>query len=67
MTRAYTYSHPLPFGDSHWVKKEKVKPLVLAVRRLLDDMYEFGNPSDSKYPQEVEDALQALLYEKDTA
>jgi len=62
MARTYTYSRPLPFGDSLWVKKEEVKPLVIAVRNLLDNIYEFGDPTDSLFMENVEDALKKLLY-----
>jgi hypothetical protein len=60
LVRAYSWHHPLPFGDSHWVKKSDVEPLVQAVRRLLDNIYEFGAPTEHDYVDPVEDQLLKL-------
>lgn len=61
MGRTNDWDHPLPFGDSLWVKKSEVEPLTIAVRRLLDNLYEFGEPTDEVIVEQVETALQALL------
>jgi hypothetical protein len=57
----YDWNHPLPFGDSQWVEKAEVEPLTIAMRRLLDNIYEFGTPTDSELLEQVEEDLQRLL------
>jgi len=41
-------------------RKSDVRSLILAVRRMLDNIYEFGAPTDSIFVEQVEDALQRL-------
>jgi hypothetical protein len=57
----HDWNHPLPFGDSYFVNKKDVEPLTIAVRRLLDNIYEFGAPTDEEIVETVEEALQGLL------
>ena len=61
MLRKYDWNHPLPFGDAQWVQKADVEPLTIAIRRLLDNLYEFGEPTDEEIVERVEGALQRLL------
>jgi hypothetical protein len=56
----HTWNNPLPFGDSHWVKKSDVEPLVIAVRRLLANIYEFGTPTDDVFADQVDGAMGRL-------
>ena len=42
-------------------KGELVKKLIATVRRLLDNIYEFGAPTDSIFAEQVEDALRPLF------
>jgi len=60
IVRTYSWDHPLPFGESYWVKKSDVEPAVIAVRQLLNNIYEFGAPTDDIYLNQVEDALKQL-------
>lgn len=62
----HDWNRPLPFGDSYWVKKSDVEPLVQAVRRLLDNIYEFGAPTENDYVDPVEDQLRKLTGEAGT-
>ena len=56
MFRKYDWLHPLPFGDDKWVKKNDVVPLVDAVHKLLNGIYEFEKPIP-EHVEAVEDAL----------
>ncbi len=55
------WNHPLPFGDSQWVKKKDIEPLVKSIRQLLDNIYEFGAPTDTEYVESVESAISNLI------
>jgi len=61
MNRVNDWSHPLPFGDSLWVKKNDVEPLVKAVRKMLDEIYEFGSVVSNEYVETAESAYIKLV------
>lgn len=61
MRRNYDWSHPLPFGDSVWVKKADVEPLVKAVRKMLDEIYEFGSVVSNEHVEMAEGAYIKLV------
>jgi len=61
MNRVNDWNHPLPFGDSLWVKKNDVEPLVNVVRKMLDGIYEFGSVVSNEYVELAEDALKKLI------
>ena len=55
------WKHPLPFGDSMWVKRSDVEPLVKAVRKMLDEIYEFGSVVSNEYVEAAESAYISLV------
>ena len=59
--RKNDWNHPLPFGDSVWVKKSDVEPLVKAVRKILDEIYEFGSVVSNEYVELAESAYISLV------
>ena len=61
MIRKNDWAHPLPFGDSVWVKKSDVEPLVNAVRKMLDEIYEFGSVVSNEYVEIAESAFIKLV------
>lgn len=61
MIRKNDWLHPLPFGDSMWVKKSDVEPLVKAVRKILDEIYEFGSVVSNEHVEAAESAYISLV------
>ena len=56
----YSWSNPLPFGDSYWIRKDDVESLVKSIQALLDNIGEFDTVTDGEFLDAVENALEKL-------